>query len=412
MKPGQSNFYSLPLLSFKSLLGLGEKAILPLIDGKEAWFLFGLPNSGRASTVRQLVYFPEVVSPDWQKKIQKRNWVIVDLAAEKNPQDYLLASPYLKKQAKKIKASSQTDFSETVASLKKPITFIVNSLDILENEKRRFLLRRLMESYYAFPTKVSFLFCQGWEEIKGLQDHLGALHAYLVANRSWFSLQSQADMDQFLGRGRQKFTKEEADQFYSFSGGYLPLMKRFCDQTELLKNVGSALLDPVVDYALNTLWESCTPQSQQQLTMLLTQEKKRAKEDFADYLIKTGLVRVEGGEGRFFSPLLASWLKKVLGQKDFGLSLMRGKLYLNGEVNLETILTDQEYQITKMLYHQRGKVASRDQVAAVMWPKNPDQNYSDWAIDQVIYQIRKKLGDFGKDRQLKTLKGKGFLLNV
>jgi len=45
-----------------------------------------------------------------------------------------------------------------------------------------------------------------------------------------------------------------------------------------------------------------------------------------------------------------------------------------------------------------------------LWPNDTEDKYSDWAIDQVMAKIRKKLGDVGENRLIRTIKGKGMML--
>ncbi|MFC1790807.1 helix-turn-helix domain-containing protein [Patescibacteria group bacterium] len=48
----------------------------------------------------------------------------------------------------------------------------------------------------------------------------------------------------------------------------------------------------------------------------------------------------------------------------------------------------------------------------VLWGEASYEKYSDWAIDQLISKLRKKLKDLGLTDFLKTIRGRGYKLTL
>ena len=57
----------------------------------------------------------------------------------------------------------------------------------------------------------------------------------------------------------------------------------------------------------------------------------------------------------------------------------------------------------------KGQIISRDQIGDVLWGDKAYDRYSDWAVDQLISQLRKKLIDLGiKGASLQTIRNRGY----
>lgn len=250
------------------------------------------------------------------------------------------------------------------------VAVVVNSLDSITNEKRMGIWRKLITYYHQHPGKVKFIFGQGCEEVNGARELLGNFYLYYFENRVWFDMGEE----------------------------YWPLKKR-------KQEVGELKLDSVVMTTFEVLWDCLTESSQTQLLDLVRGKPK----DFSEYLTKTGVVRNAEGKWRFFSPLFEEWLKQKLGEKPSVVTEKDGKLYLNETVSLEDDLSYQEYEVLKALWKRKGEEVTRNEVAEILWPKETEEKYSDWAIDQIMSKVRKKIGDVGEDRLIKTIKGKGFV---
>jgi len=78
---------------------------------------------------------------------------------------------------------------------------------------------------------------------------------------------------------------------------------------------------------------------------------------------------------------------------------------------LEKELTLQEYHLLVGFLKNPKKIISRDEIAEILWGKKSFEKYSDWAIDQIISQLRKKLTQIGvSTKNLQTIRGRGYRL--
>ncbi len=107
--------------------------------------------------------------------------------------------------------------------------------------------------------------------------------------------------------------------------------------------------------------------------------------------------------------------------KEFILNLNRNKtdltvkdnhLILN-QVPMERFFSRKEYRVVKILLEKRGEIVSRDEIAKHIWPTNTQENYSDWAIDQLIARVRRRLQHLSlSPKMLQSIRGRGYLLKL
>lgn len=95
-----------------------------------------------------------------------------------------------------------------------------------------------------------------------------------------------------------------------------------------------------------------------------------------------------------------------------GVDISDGNVYVNGR-QIEQDLSQRELHILKHFIQNANKVILREEIAQLIWGKMSADRYSDWAIDQSISRLRKKLGDNAYESTfIKTVKGRGFRYEV
>ncbi|KKR29774.1 hypothetical protein A2715_00825 [Candidatus Woesebacteria bacterium RIFCSPHIGHO2_01_FULL_39_32] len=92
---------------------------------------------------------------------------------------------------------------------------------------------------------------------------------------------------------------------------------------------------------------------------------------------------------------------------DLNLDENTGAILFKGKT-VEERFTRQEYSILTAFLQNEGKLLTRDDAGAVLWGKESYEKYSDWAIDQLISKLRKKLNELGVKDKLSTVRGKGY----
>jgi len=74
----------------------------------------------------------------------------------------------------------------------------------------------------------------------------------------------------------------------------------------------------------------------------------------------------------------------------------------------ESKLTVNEIKALRCLVCASDKLVTRDEIAQAIWSTNWLEKYSDWALDTMIYQLRKKLK---KGYEIKTWRNQGYLFS-
>jgi DNA-binding winged helix-turn-helix (wHTH) protein len=97
-----------------------------------------------------------------------------------------------------------------------------------------------------------------------------------------------------------------------------------------------------------------------------------------------------------------------MAQKSIAFDTGTNAIIISGK-SVEEHLTRQEYQLLAHFLKEPNRVFSRDEIAEAIWSKESYEKYSDWAIDQLMSKLRKKLGDLGADENmLVTVRGRGY----
>ena len=152
----------------------------------------------------------------------------------------------------------------------------------------------------------------------------------------------------------------------------------------------------------------------------IANNKKVEPSDQLDELINLGLVIKDGDNYKLFGKLFEDIAISTRAKTEQpAIDAFGDKLHLNdstGVINLmgrsiEEELTNQEYRVMKFLLTDQNRLRSREDIGKVMWGEESYEKYSDWAIDQVMSKIRKKLKTLGTSTKLVTIRGRGYKLS-
>lgn len=88
---------------------------------------------------------------------------------------------------------------------------------------------------------------------------------------------------------------------------------------------------------------------------------------------------------------------------------VRGGNILKGNNVIDHLFTPSERKVLRHLLRQpQANLISREQIAGAIW--NNQADYEDWALDQVIYRLRKKIDLYHLELDLVTKRGKGYII--
>jgi DNA-binding response OmpR family regulator len=74
--------------------------------------------------------------------------------------------------------------------------------------------------------------------------------------------------------------------------------------------------------------------------------------------------------------------------------LQQGDIQYKG-VSMKSAFSQQEYDVLSALLKSESKPLTRDEIADIIWGSHADEQYSVWAIEQLIRRIRTKLERMG-----------------
>ena len=78
---------------------------------------------------------------------------------------------------------------------------------------------------------------------------------------------------------------------------------------------------------------------------------------------------------------------------------------------LEPPLSLAQYRLLELLCDAGGRVVSREEVVAAVWPEAVEEGVSEQAIDALVRRLRDRLAELGQDQEyIVTVRGHGFRL--
>jgi len=167
---------------------------------------------------------------------------------------------------------------------------------------------------------------------------------------------------------------------------------------------------PQLLWRVKIIWERFLPSEKSVLEKIVKRE-----DDFDSlethslkFLQKVkGIKKVKGG-WMITVPLLAKFIEEELNKPRF--EIKNDHIYLNN-VLVDKYFSPKEKRVFGFLIEQKNRLVSREKIARLAWREKWLDVYSDWALDQTISRLRKKLKILGINPLLvKTVKKKGFKL--
>ncbi len=104
--------------------------------------------------------------------------------------------------------------------------------------------------------------------------------------------------------------------------------------------------------------------------------------------------------------LLNDYVKSLLIKQNC-LLLRNNDIYF-GNAKVDDFFTTKEQRALKLLLQKSNSIVTREELAKAYWGKD-DVEFTDWALDQAVKRIRKKINKLGLPKEyLHTEKGKGY----
>ena len=108
-------------------------------------------------------------------------------------------------------------------------------------------------------------------------------------------------------------------------------------------------------------------------------------------------------------PLTQEMLK--VAQPGLRLNKSQRQVWVNGVV-LDPPLSLSQYRLLEILWEHKGKIVTREEVIAAVWPESDEAGITEQAIDALVRRLRDRLAEVDRDHEyLVTVRGHGFRLD-
>lgn len=201
----------------------------------------------------------------------------------------------------------------------------------------------------------------------------------------------------------KSITSKEEEKIVSASGGHFWVAK---EAVREMMNTGDWSLEQEgMRFRLESIFSSMMLSEQSALEKIIAKKKLTSEENHSFEHFKR--LHLLNNTGAFSMGLLREFVEKHLFvSSEF--SIQEGRLMLN-HVPLDKLFSRKEHRVLKLLLEKNGEVVSREDIARVIWPTDTDEQYSDWAIDQIITRLRKRLGTLSLPASMiVSARGKGY----
>lgn len=263
----------------------------------------------------------------------------------------------------------------------KKLVIIFNRFDTLKKEFDRSLFTNLNTLWEVDREKVVFIFTANRPIGSMVPEVMGGGFLYLLSKNYYFKTYSLSDLKDMVEKLYPGLTddKEVYEIALNLSGGHAQLFHL------LLKTVkfDNPLEDQFIRLQLKEIYENFT-----YLQKKMLQNMVKGKVDNLDpYLEEIGVIQKDKKGIKLFSPLL--------------------KQYIEGYLPLK--LPIKESKLFKFLKRNEGRIVFKEELFESVWPKD-FEGASDWALNSLIYRIRKNVAFKTSGYSIESYKKQGYKL--
>lgn len=236
------------------------------------------------------------------------------------------------------------------------IVIIFSRFDQLKNDFDANFLSNLQSLTTIQPGKVVLIFTSTKLLDEIAPDAVTGGNLTFYSKILYFKPYSKEDLKKLLKlEPVPVISKENLDRLIELSGGHYQLLQILLNS----QKQENLLLDRFVKMQMKELVDYLDYQQRKQIQKIALGKKV---DGIDEYLLGVGMVK----NGKLFTPLLSDYIKQNLPMK----------------------LPVKEAKLFKLLRKNMGRTVSKDEIFASVW-EDDSENASDWALDALIYRLRK-----------------------
>lgn len=296
------------------------------------------------------------------------------------------------------------------------VTYIFNSIGELYAQEASQAFTKINSLTKINPLKVSSIFLMDQEYGNDVQPLFGDLTTtffeHIVHNKDFmFDLESTKYLvNNHAKRQGKGFSKEFVEKISTISFGDPKVLKHITIKALENESFKKAIIESTIPEAYLLIGKEWLDSRYSRIITTLQPESIRclSKEDLehaTSFLLNAGLVQNNNGRNKYINLLFEEFIKTH--SDDIAKNAAHAPYQQH--VALAKLLTAKEFLVFSYLQDKNGTLVTRDEIAHILWGKKWHDEYSDWAIDKVISNIRKKIKKENYPLEIKSLKGQGFL---
>ena len=283
-----------------------------------------------------------------------------------------------------------------------------NKLSFGEN-----FLRNLYGLYQVNRQKIHFIFVNSNNILdRGVIASYGQFSKLLLQNIIYFPILEKKDAGVVGTRINRNcgLSKSLVDVTVNLVGGHPSLIHHGLSLISKIGNIPDNAAkwfasQTAITFILSDIFTTFSSDEQRFLSVLTNNSSKI--DNVPDYL--SNMKYVERESLRLFSPVFEAFIYSLKNDNPNIIFDKECEQILIKTLFTKEKITTNEYLLLSTFLKNPNTVISRDKISEVLWGNMACKKYSDWAIDQAIFQLRKKLNEVGVcPGILQTIRGEGY----
>ncbi|MEK9143227.1 MAG: helix-turn-helix domain-containing protein [Patescibacteria group bacterium] len=300
--------------------------------------------------------------------------------------------------------------NKIISEGKEPVFFINIPESIQDNQLTQFL-EGAQKIYYRAPNTIHFILLMDmkWneEEFFSLIAPFRSLFQNVIRPPYYTEREALHLIDYWLSRWNWQLPKNSRDWIAHEAGGILLLAKAATrvavkEHIKVLRDLERQIPDHPDFTVQIRFFLSRLTERQQSILESIANDHRVENESEMKHLEAMGCIIQTTNGFRIKSTFVTNFLHKpIKSAKRFLSSLEKTKIF-----------SEREKLLLFKLAEFRGKTLSRDRLAHILWGDDYLDKFSDWALDQAVSRLRRKLADDPtfKSLRITTQKKYGFIL--
>lgn len=249
---------------------------------------------------------------------------------------------------------------EQLSSKKDKIVLIFSRFDQLKKQFTKEFLANLQSLTTLAPGKIVLIFTSVLPLYEIAPDSVTGGNLPFYSKILYFKPYSKNDLVKLFTLEHTLKAHPGLENLAELAGGHSQLLHIFMNSHKQ----NNLLLDKFVTLQLKDLMNYLDYQQKKQVQKVAL---GKTVEEFDEYLLGVGYIQDTKPGAKLFSPILEEYIKTHLPAK----------------------LPVKEAKLFKLLKQNVGKVVSKDEIFTTVWGENDEGTATDWALDALIYRLRK-----------------------